>query len=53
MPLSIANILKSSSYENVDTILFDEFIIDKGTYHYLQDEVTAMLELIETIRAFT
>ena len=49
MPLSIANILKSSSYENVDTILFDEFIIDKGTYHYLQDEVTAMLELIETI----
>ena len=49
MPLSIANILKSSSYENVDTIIFDEFCIDKGTYHYLQDEVTAMLELIETI----
>ena len=49
IPLSIANILKSSSYENVDTIIFDEFIIDKGCYHYLHDEVTAVLELIETI----
>ena len=49
MPLSTANILKSSTYENVDTIIFDEFIIDKGCYHYLQDEVIAILELIETI----
>ena len=30
MPLSIANILKSSTYDNVDTIIFDEFLIDKG-----------------------
>ena len=49
IPLSIANILKSASYEGVDTIIFDEFIIDKGCYHYLQDEVTALLEVIETI----
>ena len=49
MPLSIANILKSSTYDNVDTIIFDEFIIDKGTYHYLQDEVVAFLEVIETV----
>lgn len=49
MPLSTSNILKSSSYQNVDTIIFDEFIIDKGTYHYLQNEVTMFMELIETI----
>lgn len=49
IPLSTANILKSSTFENVDTIIFDEFLIDKGTYHYLQNEVVQMLELIETI----
>lgn len=49
MPLSIANILKSATYDNVDTIIFDEFIIDKGTYHYLQNEVTQMLDVIETV----
>lgn len=49
IPLSIANILKSVTYDNVDTIIFDEFIIDKGCYHYLQDEVTALLETIETV----
>ena len=27
IPLSIANILKSATYDNVDTIIFDEFII--------------------------
>lgn len=49
IPLSIANILKSSTYDNVDTIIFDEFIIDKGNYHYLQNEVEALLEVIETV----
>ena len=49
IPLSIANILKSSTYENVTTIIFDEFIIDKGCYHYLQNEVIQLLDLIETI----
>lgn len=47
--LSTANILKSSTFDNVKTIIFDEFIIDKGAYHYLQNEVTQMLDLIETI----
>ena len=47
--LSTANILKSSTFENVDTIIYDEFIIDKGCYHYLQNEVTQMFELIETV----
>lgn len=49
MPLSIANILKSSTYENVDTIIFDEFLIDKGSYHYLQNEVIQLLDVIETV----
>lgn len=49
IPLSVANILKSASFENVDTIIFDEFIIDKGNYHYLQNEIEQMLDIIETI----
>ena len=49
IPLSIANILKSSTYENVDTIIFDEFLIDKGSYHYLQNEVVQLLDVIETV----
>ena len=49
LALSTSNILKSSTFEKVDTIIFDEFIIDKGCYHYLQNEVTAFLELIETV----
>lgn len=49
MPLSIANILKSSTYDNVDTIIFDEFLIDKGNYHYLQNEVIQLLDVIETV----
>lgn len=49
--LSTANILKSASYSKVKTIIFDEFIIDKGTYHYLpqNSEVTQFLDVIETI----
>lgn len=49
IPLSTANILKSASYSKVKTIIFDEFIIDKGTYHYLPNEVTQFLDIIETI----
>ena len=49
IPLSTANILKSATFEKVDTIIFDEFIIDKGNYHYLQNEVIQLLDIIETI----
>ena len=49
IPLSIANIFKSSTYDNVNTIIFDEFIIDKGSYHYLQNEVIQLLDVIETV----
>lgn len=49
VPLSTTNILKSVCYDNVTTIIFDEFIIDKGCYHYLQNEVKTMLEFCETV----
>ena len=49
MPLSTANILKSTSFAKVKTIIFDEFIIDKGCYRYLQNEVEQFLDIIETI----
>lgn len=49
-PLSTASILKSDSFPDVKVIIFDEFIIDnRGTYHYLKDEVTKFLDLYETI----
>ena len=49
MALSTANILKSTSFDGVTTIIFDEFIIDKGCYHYLQNEVEQLLDLVETV----
>ena len=47
--LSTAKIKKSVPSPDVSTIIFDEFIIDKGVYKYLHDEVTCLLELYETI----
>ena len=49
LSLSTAHILKSSTFADVDTIIFDEFLIDKGCYHYLRNEVEQMLDIIETI----
>ena len=49
-PLSTASILKSDAFPDVQLIIFDEFIIDnRGTYHYLKDEVTKFLDLYETV----
>lgn len=47
--LSTSNILKSSAFPLVKTIVFDEFILDVGNYHYLKSETTKMLDAIETI----
>lgn len=47
--LSTANMLKSTTFANVYNIMFDEFIIDKGCYHYLHNEVENLLDIIETI----
>ncbi len=49
IPLSTAKIKKSTAYPNVNKICFDEFILDKGVYHYLPDEVVNFLELYSTI----
>ena len=50
MPLSSADSLKSSSYENVDFIIYDEFMLKEGsTQHYLRNEPEIILDLIETI----
>jgi hypothetical protein len=49
MSLSTAKINKSNAYPRVNKIIFDEFILDKGFYHYLTDEVTNFLDLYETI----
>lgn len=49
LALSTAKVQKSTSFPKVNKICFDEFILDKGVYHYLPDEVTAFLELYETI----
>lgn len=51
VPLSTANILKSTAFPKVKTIIFDEFLLDStgGTYRYLKNEVTMMLDVIETV----
>ena len=49
IPLSTSVILKSKSFSKVKTIIFDEFIIDKGNYHYLQNEVHQFLDVCETL----
>lgn len=47
--LSTSMQLKSVAYPRVKTVIFDEFIIDKGRITYLKNEVHVFLELFETI----
>lgn len=49
IPLSQWQKEKSTSYPNVTTIIFDEFIRQKDTSRYLPNEVEALLNLIDTI----
>jgi len=49
LALSKAKIEKSTSFPNVNKIIFDEFVLDKGNYYYLPDEVTNFLDLYETV----
>ena len=49
IPLSKASIYKSVPFPNVDIIMFDEFLIDNSTYHYLPDEPERLLDFIETV----
>lgn len=43
IPLSKSQLFKSVPFPNVSLIIFDEFIIDVGTYRYLPNEVTTFL----------
>ena len=47
--LSTANNKKSISYPNITTLVFDEFILEKGLQNYLPNEPTKLLNLYETI----
>ena len=47
--LSNAAVKKSVSYQDVNKIIFDEFIIDKGYLRYLPNEVTSFLDFYETV----
>ena len=49
IPLSTSQKEKSTSYPLVDKIIFDEFIIDKSTYHYIRNEVQLFLDFYETV----
>ncbi len=47
--LSTASNKKSISYPNVTTLIFDEFLLDKGNQLYLSDEPIKLLNLYETV----
>ena len=47
--LSTANNKKSISYPNITTLVFDEFLLEKGNQIYLQNEPLKLLNLYETI----
>ena len=50
LPLSSADSLKSSTYDNVDTIIYDEFMLKEGSsQHYLRNEPEIILDIIETV----
>lgn len=48
-PLSSQAALKSSSFPMVNKMCFDEFILEKSSMRYLQDECFAFFNMIETI----
>ena len=47
--LSTANILKSTNFSQVSIIIFDEFLLSTGVFHYLRNEVETLLDAVETI----
>lgn len=47
--LSTASNKKSIAYPNITTLIFDEFLLDKGNQMYLSDEPGKLLNLYETI----
>lgn len=49
LTLSTAGQLKSKEFPFVKNLIFDEFIIERGVYRYLQFEVHSFLDILETI----
>ena len=49
IPLSTAQANKSIAYPQVHTIIFDEFIIDKGSLRYLPDEAKVFMDFYSTV----
>lgn len=49
IPLSVASKFKSKPFPKVRTIVFDEFVVTKSTYKYLQSEAVIFDELYNTI----
>lgn len=49
IPLSIAQQFKSVPYPDVETIIFDEFIIEKGAVHYLPNEAQVFNNFYSTV----
>lgn len=47
--LSTASNKKSISYPDITTLIFDEFLIEKGNQTYLPNEVEKLLNLYETV----
>ena len=47
--LSTASNKKSIAYPNITTLIFDEFLLDKGNIMYLSDEPIKLLNLYETV----
>ena len=49
IPLSRAQAMKSVAFPRVTTIIFDEFIIEKGATHYLPSEAEAFQNFYSTV----
>lgn len=47
--LSTSRQLKSNNYPDVNKLIYDEFIIDKGRVTYIKNEPEVLLDLIETV----
>jgi len=52
VPLSRGQSMKGVSFPKVKTIIFDEFIIEKGTTHYLSNEADAFQNFYVTVDRF-
>lgn len=50
--LSTGKIQKGTNMVGVKTIIFDEFLIEKGVYHYLQDETGTFNDFLISISSY-